>query len=298
MSAPGAVNAANAMSGTKDTSTANSAAATNASNAAYATDPTSPATRFTTAAVLLEVQDLSVRFGNLHAVSGVSFNALRGHITSVIGPNGAGKSTLFNLISGAIAPSGGQVRFDGENITGVAPHRLTRKGLSRSFQITNLFPELPVYENLRLAAQVLELPALLAMPLRRSQKARERADELIERFALKDKAHELAGTLSHGEQRRLEIAVALASRPKMLLLDEPTQGMSHADTEDTANLIRQLSSEITILLVEHDVGLVMNLSDHVVVMNQGKKLAEGTPLEVRANPAVQAAYFGSGVAHA
>jgi branched-chain amino acid transport system ATP-binding protein len=247
---------------------------------------------------ILEVRDLSVRFGNLHAVNGVSFSARRGHITSIIGPNGAGKSTLFNLISGAIAPSDGQVRFDGVDITGMAPHRLTRKGLSRSFQITNLFPELPVCENLRLAAQALEPAALLAMPLRRSRKASERADELIERFALKDKAHELAGTLSHGEQRRLEIAVALASRPKMLLLDEPTQGMSHADTEDSAEMIRQLSSEITILLVEHDVGLVMKLSDHVVVMNQGKKLAEGAPLDVRANPAVQAAYFGSGVAHA
>jgi branched-chain amino acid transport system ATP-binding protein len=271
---------------------------TNATSAVKNSGPTSSTEQSTRSAVLLEVKNLSVRFGNLHAVSDVSFNALRGHITSVIGPNGAGKSTLFNLISGAIAPSDGQVRFDGEDITGFAPHRLTRKGLWRSFQITNLFPELPVFENLRLAAQVLEPASLLAMPLRRSQKARERADELIERFALKDKAHELAGTLSHGEQRRLEIAVALASRPKMLLLDEPTQGMSHADTEDTANLIRQLSAEITILLVEHDVGLVMNLSDHVVVMNQGKKLAEGTPLDVRANPAVQAAYFGSGVAHA
>jgi branched-chain amino acid transport system ATP-binding protein len=272
-----------------------------ASNVTNATDglrTTSHGDGASTSRVLLEVHDLSVRFGNLHAVNNVSFNALRGHITSVIGPNGAGKSTLFNLISGSIEPSNGQVRFDGDDITGVAPHNLTRKGLSRSFQITNLFPELPVYENLRLAAQALEPSRLLAMPLRRSQKARQRADELIERFALKDKAHELAGTLSHGEQRRLEIAVALASRPKMLLLDEPTQGMSHADTEDTANLIRELSSEITILLVEHDVGLVMNLSDHVVVMNQGKKLAEGTPLEVRANPAVQAAYFGSGGAHA
>jgi branched-chain amino acid transport system ATP-binding protein len=247
---------------------------------------------------ILAVAGLSVRFGSLLAVNDVSFSARRGHITSVIGPNGAGKSTLFNLISGAFKPYAGSVRFNGEDVTALPSHQLTRKGLSRSFQITNLFAELSVYENLRLAAQALEPRRVLPLPLMRSARALQRADELIERFNLSSKAHELAGYLSHGEQRRLEIAVALASRPKMLLLDEPTQGMSHSDTEETGAMIKQLAGELSILLVEHDVGLVMELSDHVVVMSQGAKLAEGSPVEVRANPAVQAAYFGSEAQHA
>lgn len=243
---------------------------------------------------ILSVKGISVQFGALKAVQDVSFEAQPGKITAVIGPNGAGKSSLFNLISGAIRPSSGSVRFDGEDVTGRAPHQLLRYGLSRSFQITNLFFELPVRENLRLAAQFLEQGRGLFRPLARSQTAAARVDELLEQFELRSKADELAGYLSHGEQRRLEIAVSLASRPRMLLLDEPTQGMSHGDTRETEALIRGLSYNhgLSILLVEHDVDLVMQLSDFVVVMHQGQKLAEGTPAEVRANPAVQAAYFG------
>jgi branched-chain amino acid transport system ATP-binding protein len=247
---------------------------------------------------ILSVRDLTVRFGALVAVNNVSFDARRGHITSVIGPNGAGKSTLFNLISGAIRPTAGKVLFDGQDVTGKGPHQLMKAGLARSFQITNLFFELSVFENLRLAAQVLEPASHALLPVRRSTVALERAEELIARFGLASKAHELAGYLSHGEQRRLEIAVALACKPTMLLLDEPTQGMSHADTEETGAMIKSLAGELSILLVEHDVGLVMNLSDHVVVMTQGSKLAEGLPADVRANPAVQAAYFGQGAHHA
>lgn len=243
---------------------------------------------------ILSVKGISVQFGALKAVQDVSFEAQPGKITAVIGPNGAGKSSLFNLISGAIRPSSGSVRFDGEDVTGRAPHQLLRYGLSRSFQITNLFFELSVRENLRLAAQFLEQGRGLFRPLARSQTAAARVDELLEQFDLRNKANELAGYLSHGEQRRLEIAVSLASRPRMLLLDEPTQGMSHGDTRETESLIRGLSHNhgLSILLVEHDVDLVMQLSDFVVVMHQGQKLAEGTPAQVRANPAVQAAYFG------
>jgi branched-chain amino acid transport system ATP-binding protein len=240
------------------------------------------------------VRDLTVRFGALTAVNKVSFDAQRGHITSVIGPNGAGKSTLFNLISGAIRPTGGKVTFNGVDVTARRPDALMKAGLARSFQITNLFFELSVFENLRLAAQALEPASRALFPVRRSSIALQRAEELIARFGLSAKAHELAGYLSHGEQRRLEIAVALACKPAMLLLDEPTQGMSHADTEETGEMIKSLAGELSILLVEHDVGLVMNLSDHVVVMTQGAKLAEGLPADVRANPAVQAAYFGQG----
>jgi branched-chain amino acid transport system ATP-binding protein len=249
--------------------------------------------------IILEVSGLTVRFGALVAVNDVSFKAQRGHITSVIGPNGAGKSTLFNLVSGAFRPSAGSVRFNGQDVTGFSPDALLSRGLSRSFQITNLFPELSVYENLRLAAQALEPRSALFLPLSRNAVAADRVDELIVRFKLAAKAGEMAGTLSHGEQRRLEIAVALASRPQMLLLDEPTQGMSHGDTAETAHLIRELAQgDLSVLLVEHDVDLVMDLSDHVVVLNQGMRLAEGPPQEVRNNPAVQAAYFGSKAAHA
>lgn len=243
-------------------------------------------------AATIAIDNLCVNFGGLAAVSAMSFQAERGRITSVIGPNGAGKSTLFNLISGAIRPTAGRVLLDGREVTGQPPQRLLAAGLARSFQITNLFFELSVLENLRLAAQVLEAPSAALLPLRRSRQALDRAGELLERFALSAKAGELAGNLSHGEQRRLEIAVALACRPRVLLLDEPTQGMSHGDTADTAELIRGLAGEITVLLIEHDIGLVMSLSDHIVVMHQGRKLAEGAPAVVRADPAVQAAYFG------
>jgi branched-chain amino acid transport system ATP-binding protein len=244
---------------------------------------------------ILSVRGLTVRFGALVAVNDVSFDAERGRITSVIGPNGAGKSSLFNLISGAIAPRAGRTLLDGADVTGWKPDRLLKAGLARSFQITNLFFELSVRENLRLAAQFVQPGPQLAnvlRPVSASRAALARVDELTERFGLHDKLDELAGYLSHGEQRRLEIAVALAARPRLLLLDEPTQGMSHTDTQDTAALIRSLAGDLSILLIEHDVELVMNLSDHVVVMHQGAKLAEGTPQAVRANPAVQAAYFG------
>ena len=243
-------------------------------------------------AALLEVRGLSVSFGALAAVSDLSFSAARGRITSVIGPNGAGKSTVFNLVSGAFRPRRGSVVFAGADVTGWSTPRLLRAGLARSFQITNLFFELTVYENLRLAAQILE-PSLHAfLPTARSTRASDRAEELIARFGLDAKAAELAGHLSHGEQRRLEIALALACGPRLLLLDEPTQGMSHGDTQATAEMIKALAGELTILLIEHDIDVVMNLSDHVIVMHQGAKLAEGTPREVRDNDAVQKAYLG------
>jgi branched-chain amino acid transport system ATP-binding protein len=241
---------------------------------------------------LLRVEGLAISFGALQAVSDLSFSVAHGRITSVIGPNGAGKSTLFNLVSGSLQPQRGRVHFAGGDVTGWSTHRLLRAGLSRSFQITNLFFELSVFENLRLASQVLEPASRWWLPLARSPAARDRAEELLARFGLTAKATELAGHLSHGEQRRLEIAMALACRPKLLLLDEPTQGMSHGDTQATAEMIKGLAGDLTILLIEHDIDVVMNLSDHVVVMHQGAKLAEGTPQAVRENAAVQKAYLG------
>lgn len=241
---------------------------------------------------VLDIRDLGIAFGGLKAVDQVSFQAQRHAITTVIGPNGAGKSTLFNLISGALRPHRGQVLIDGVDMTLAAPERTKAAGLSRSFQITSLFPDLTVAENLRLAAQVLEPAGRAFLPIHRSRRAMAKTDQMLERFQLAHKRDELAGNLSHGDQRRLEIAVCLASEPKILLLDEPTQGMSHGDTADTAKLVRSLTDDVTVLLIEHDIGLVMSLSDHVVVMHQGRKLAEGPPDMVRADPAVQAAYFG------
>jgi branched-chain amino acid transport system ATP-binding protein len=241
---------------------------------------------------MLEARGLGISFGGLSAVDDVSFAAERNRITAIIGPNGAGKSTLFNLISGALRPRTGSVVFDGQTCTGAAPHRMQALGLGRSFQITSLFPELTVAENLRLAVQVLERSTRWILPVSVNRAARERVDMLLDQFGLSPKAGDLVGTLSHGDQRRLEIAVSMAAEPKLLLLDEPTQGMSHGDTADTAQLIKELGRQITMLLIEHDIDLVMTISDHVMVMAQGRKLAEGTPASVRANPAVQAAYFG------
>ena len=241
---------------------------------------------------VLDIRDLGISFGGLKAVDQVSFQAQRHKITTVIGPNGAGKSTLFNLISGALKPHRGQVMIDGVDMTGAAPEHTKAAGLSRSFQITSLFPELTVAENIRLAAQVLETARRAFLPISRSARAMSKTSQMLERFQLTHRRDELAGNLSHGDQRRLEIAVCLASEPKILLLDEPTQGMSHGDTADTAKLVRSLTEDVTVLLIEHDIGLVMDLSDYVVVMHQGRKLAEGPPNVVRADPAVQAAYFG------
>lgn len=241
---------------------------------------------------VLEVRGLGIAFGGLKAVDDVSFAAERNRITTVIGPNGAGKSTLFNLVSGSLRPHTGNVLVEGTDLTGSSPERAKAAGISRSFQITNLFFDMTVFENLRLAAQVLEPVRFAFLPVARSVMASRKAEEMMDRFRLTAKAGELAGNLSHGEQRRLEIALCLASEPKILMLDEPTQGMSHGDTEETAALVKSLTEAVTVLLIEHDIGLVMTLSDHVVVMHQGRKIAEGAPETVRVNPAVQTAYFG------
>jgi branched-chain amino acid transport system ATP-binding protein len=241
---------------------------------------------------ILRIKDLGISFGGLKAVEDVSFDVERNRVTSVIGPNGAGKSTLFNLISGALRPRSGRVLLDGRDITGQSPSRIKQCGLARSFQITNLFFELPVRENLRIAAQPLEPGRNSFLPAAWSRRASRKVEDTLEAFGLATKADELAGTLSHGEQRRLEIAVCLISEPKVLLLDEPTQGMSQGDSEETKQLIRSLATEVSILLIEHDVGLIMDISDHLIVMHQGRKLAAGAPASIRADAAVQAAYFG------
>ncbi|MBU3549269.1 ABC transporter ATP-binding protein [Polynucleobacter sp. JS-Fieb-80-E5] len=246
--------------------------------------------------IILKARSLSKRFGGLKAVDDVSFEVTRLGVTSIIGPNGAGKSTLFNLLSGTFMADSGLVELDGQNVTRMSPEGRLSSGMARSFQITNLFFDLTVIENLRIASQALEPHSNLFFPLSKSTVAIDRANELLTEFGLLESRNQLAGALSHGQQRRLEIAVTLATRPKLLLLDEPTQGMSQGDTQDTAELIKRLGSKITVLLIEHDVDLVMDLSKIVIVMAQGKKLAEGIPSEVRANPLVQTAYFGEELA--
>ncbi len=241
---------------------------------------------------MLETHGLTKAFGALAAVDQIDLEVPRGQLTSIIGPNGAGKSTLFNLISGQLQPDQGEIRFEGEPITGRPPYELLKKGIARSFQITNLFGGLTVAENLRLAAQAKTPRRWFLTSLDRLEKPLKIAAELLDRFELAHLAAEEARHLSHGDQRRLEIAVCMASRPKLLMLDEPTQGMAREETKKTDELIRKLVGAVTVLLIEHDIELVMSISDKVVVMHQGRKIAEGVPETVRRNPEVQDAYLG------
>jgi branched-chain amino acid transport system ATP-binding protein len=241
---------------------------------------------------MIKVTALNKAFGALRAVNDLSFEAERHRITSIIGPNGAGKSTAFNLISGALRPDSGRVEMDGRDITGQAPYVLTRMGLARSFQITNLFFGLSALENVRLACQSLEKRSSFLIRFDRLSRPRVRAQAILEEFGLLDRADELVRNLSHGDQRRVEIAVCIALDPKALMLDEPTQGMSPAETTEFDALIKSLADRVTILLIEHDIELVMSLSDRVIVMHQGEKLFEGTPDMVRSSARVREAYLG------
>jgi branched-chain amino acid transport system ATP-binding protein len=241
---------------------------------------------------MIKVRGLSKAFGGLRAVSDFSFEAATRRITSIIGPNGAGKSTAFNLISGSVKPDSGTVELDGRDITGKPPYILARIGVARSFQTTNLFFGLSTLENVRLACQGLEPRKGYLSRLRADSRVRSRAQALLEQFGLADRADELVRNLSHGDQRRIEIAVCMALAPRLLMLDEPTQGMSPAETTEFDALIKSLAGSVTILLIEHDIDLVMSLSDHVIVMHQGEKLFEGGPQEVRASERVREAYLG------
>jgi branched-chain amino acid transport system ATP-binding protein len=241
---------------------------------------------------MIKVAALNKAFGALRAVNDLSFEAERNRITSIIGPNGAGKSTAFNLISGGLKPDSGVIEMDGHDITGATPFSVARIGLARSFQITNLFFGLSALENVRLACQSREKRGAYLTRLRHLSGPRMRAEAILSEFGLQDRAHELVRNLSHGDQRRIEIAVCMALEPKLLMLDEPTQGMSPAETAEFDALITSLAGRTTILLIEHDIDLVMSLSHHVVVMHQGEKLFEGAPDAVRASRRVREAYLG------
>lgn len=248
---------------------------------------------------MLTIKNLSKSFGGVHAVQDVSFTVKEGHIHSVIGPNGAGKTTLFNLITGVYTPTKGEILLNGENVAAMPPDALARRGMSRTFQnlqvcmnmtaIDNVMVGAHLRLNQNLFASMLRLPSV-----RRADAAcRDEAAQLMEFVGVGRHVDDEAGQMSYGALKRLEIARALAAKPKVLLLDEPAAGLNHTETGEIEALIRKVAqSGVTVVLVEHDMKLVMNLSDHILVLDYGKKLAEGTAAEVRANPDVVAAYLG------
>jgi branched-chain amino acid transport system ATP-binding protein len=243
--------------------------------------------------ILLRTENLTRSFGSLVAVNAVSLTVRTGELRSIIGPNGAGKTTFFRLVSGEMAPSSGRVVFREADITGLPQHRVCRLGIAKSYQITNIFPHLSVLENVRVAVQGHARSFNFWSRADALTDCRDRAVELLATVSLTRRAEQLAAHLSHGEKRHLEIGIALASDPVLLLLDEPTAGMSPEETDETMVLIRELAGARTVVLVEHKMKLVMGISDRVTVLHQGQVLADGTPEEIRANRLVQETYLGA-----
>jgi branched-chain amino acid transport system ATP-binding protein len=244
-------------------------------------------------AFLLRTEQLTMAFGSLVAVDRVDVSVRQGELRSIIGPNGAGKTTFFRLISGEMAPTGGRIWFNGADITGLPQHTTARLGIAKSYQITNIFPHLTVLENVRVAVQGHARSFNFWSRADRLTDTRQRALALLETLGLAGKRAQLAAHLSHGEKRHLEIGIALASDPALLLLDEPTAGMSPEETDETMALIRELVIGRTVVLVEHKMKLVMKISDRVTVLHQGQVLAEGTPDAIRADVRVQQTYLGA-----
>jgi branched-chain amino acid transport system ATP-binding protein len=241
---------------------------------------------------LLRTEALSRSFGSLLAVDRVDMTVRAGELRSIIGPNGAGKTTFFRLISGEMAPSAGRVWFKGRDITGLPQHAVARLGITKSYQITNVFPHLTVHENVRVAVQGWARSFNFWSRADRLLDVAERAHALLRTVGLGAKGPLLAAHLSHGEKRHLEMGIALASNPELLLLDEPTAGMSPEETDETMGLIRELATARTVVLVEHKMKLVMRISDRITVLHQGQVIADGTPADIRANERVQQTYLG------
>ncbi len=244
---------------------------------------------------LLQVRDVSKHFGKLVAVDGVSLTVEPGELRAVIGPNGAGKTTFFNLVSGFFPPTRGSIVFDGRDITSLSEHRRVRLGMARTFQVTEIFPELTVRENLRVPVEVAAGRRLSPWLTKAADAGiRARVGELMEMGGIADKADRLVGELSHGDQRATEIMMSLALNPRLLLLDEPTAGMGDQETYNITRLIRRLhrDQKQSIVLIEHDMRVIFHLADRIMVLAEGAVLAEGTPDEIAADERVQAAYLG------
>jgi branched-chain amino acid transport system ATP-binding protein len=242
-------------------------------------------------APILKTELLSVRFGGLSALSQVNFELKRNEIRAIIGPNGAGKSTFFNCLTGVLRPTSGRILFDGEEITGLPSNAISRKGIARSYQITNILPNISALENVRIAAQSRRHGWNMIAHHSAFADINDKAEVALDAVGLLAKADELAANLSHGEQRNLEIGIALATEPKLLCLDEPTAGMSQGETDETKELIRRIGRNLTILIVEHDMQVVMELCDRITVFHYGAILAEGTPQEIQENPKVLEVYL-------
>jgi branched-chain amino acid transport system ATP-binding protein len=242
---------------------------------------------------LLETQSLTKRFEGITAVDDVDLAVPEGTLKSIIGPNGAGKTTLFNILSGALEPTAGRVRLAEEDITGLPPEQITRKGIARSFQITNIFTELSVLDNVRIAVQARERGGWnFVQHVESKGSYREQSLTLLDRVGLEEFQNTEAGTLSHGDKRALELALVLALDPEVLLLDEPFAGMSQFEIEELRDLLDDVANEYTIVLVEHNIDVVMSVSDAVAVLENGSVIADAAPDDIRDDPRVQQAYLG------
>jgi branched-chain amino acid transport system ATP-binding protein len=244
--------------------------------------------------MFLEVKDVCKNFDGLQALHRVDFCIEKGQLKSIIGPNGAGKTTFFNLIAGVLLPSSGHIRFKGRDITRKKLHQISRLGITKTYQISHVFPRLTTFENVRISAQTRVTRFNFWKQADRLEVVNGRAQEALEMVTLGEKQDRLASELSHGETKYLEIAIALATQPEILLLDEPTAGMSPAETRDATKLIRHLTDRLglTVILVEHDMSVVMEISDEVMVLHEGRKLAEGTCEDISCNQMVQRVYLG------
>lgn len=244
---------------------------------------------------LLSLSNVSKNYGGLRVLNDVRLDVEPGERRAIIGPNGAGKTTLFHLVSGQVPPSGGSIVFDGEDVTRRPPHQMARRGLARTFQTNNLFLHLTVFENVRLAVQQkLGYGRQWYRPWWAFEGVNARTEQVLARAGLATRADALATNLSYGEQRQLEIAIALAGEPKLLLLDEPTAGMSFAETAHTVATVASLPRDLTLLIIEHDMDTIFALADRITVLDHGTVIAEGSPDDVRKNASVRAVYLGEG----
>ena len=241
---------------------------------------------------ILETKGLTKSFGGLTAVDGVDFQVEKGQLCTIIGPNGAGKTTFFNMIAGNLPPTRGEIWFKGENITNLPPYMVSRKSIARSYQIINLFPNSTVFENIRIAAQSRKVTYDFWKNAQGLDEINGKVKKILETLRLTDRQESPASSLPYGEQRHLEIGIALATEPELLLMDEPTAGLTPEETLGIMELIKAISKGLTIILVAHDMDVVMKVSDRITVLHQGRVLAEGKPEEIQKNEEVQRVYLG------